>query len=160
MRKEKRRYILIAIINIIVFIIGLYIYKTNTGILTCTTKSLENGMMYENEYIVTYKNRKVSSLKSVEKITFNDEGMLEEYKETLEDMYKPYNELEYYQNDLSIRNNTLNSVTEINYKKINLKELIKLDNTVENLLDEKDNVLVTKLRKQYIESGAKCHYKN
>ena len=117
-------------------------------------------MKYETTYTVTYKNGKALSLKSVEKITFSDEKELKPYKDKLEEMYKPYNELEYYQNDLSIRNNTLNSVTEINYKEIDLKELIKLDNTVENLLDDKDNVLVTKLRKQYIESGAKCHYKN
>ena len=160
MRKEKRRYILIATIIIIIFVIGLYIFKTNTGTLVCTTSSLEHGMKYETTYTVTYKNGKALSLKSVEKITFSDEKELKPYKDKLEEMYKPYNELEYYQNDLSIRNNTLNSVTEINYKEIDLKELIKLDNTVENLLDDKDNVLVTKLRKQYIESGAKCHYKN
>ena len=160
MRKEKRRYILIATIIIIIFLIGLYIFKTNTGTLVCTASNLENGMKYETTYTVTYKNGKALSLKSVEKITFSDEKELKPYKDKLEEMYKPYNELEYYQNDLSIRNNTLNSITEINYKEIDLKELIKLDNTVENLLDDKDNVLVTKLRKQYIESGAKCHYKN
>ena len=160
MRKEKKIYILVATIIIIVFVIGLYIFKTNTGTLVCTINSLERGMMFETEYVATYKNRKVKTLKSVEKITFDDEGMLEEYKDTLEDMYKIYNEIEYYENNISIKNNTLNSVTTINYEKINIKQLIKLDSNVENLLDDNGNILMSKLRKQYINAGASCHYKN
>ena len=160
MRKKNKRYIQITSIIFILFVIGLYIYKTNTGTLICTSTSLENDIMLTTEYQATYKNRKVIKVKAVEKITLDDENELENYKTSLNEMYEAYNGLEYYENNISIRGQTLNSVTTINYEKINIDELIKIDSSIRKILDKNNQVSVTKLRKEYRNTGAVCHYKN
>lgn len=160
MRKKNKRYILITSLILIVFIIGLYLYKTNTGTLICTSKSISNDTMITTEYKATYKNRKVLKVKAVEKITLDDASQLDTYKTSLANMYEIYNQLEYYENNISIKDNTLNSVTTINYDKIDMKELIKIESSIKKLLDKNNKVDVTKLRKQYVDTGAICHYKN
>lgn len=162
MRKENRRYILLTTTALIIFLIGLYFYKTNTGTLVCSSTSYEDGIEYKLEYSATYKNRKVIKVKSIERITLDeaDEELLEEYRTALKELYSEYNELDYYENNISIKDTTLNSVTTINYQKIDMNKLLDIDSSIEKIVDKNNNVLVTKLKKQYQSTGAICHYKN
>ena len=86
--------------------------------------------------------------------------IVEDYKKTLEEIYKPYNELDYYENNISIKDTTLNSVTIINYEKIDAKTLVEINSNFKTIMNKKNKVPVTKLKKLYEQNGAKCHYKN
>ena len=162
MRKENRRYIIFTTTIAIIFLIGLYFYKTNTGTLVCSSTSYEDGIEYKLEYSATYKNRKVLKVKTIERITLDetDEDTLEEYRTTLKELYSDYNELDYYENNISIKDTTLNSVTTINYQKIDMEKLIEIDSSIKNIIDKNNNVSVTKLKNQFQSTGAICHYKN
>ena len=112
------------------------------------------------EYQAKYKNRIVTRVKTVEKITLSTKEEVEAYKETLQEIYKPYNEIEYYENNISIKDTTLNSVTTINYEKVDIEVLLQKNKYFETIINKQNKVSVTKLKKLYEENGAKCHYKN
>lgn len=160
MRKHTKRYIVLTTSLFIIFLLGLYFYKTNTGTLICTYTETSTETKISAEYQAKYKNRIVTRVKTVEKITLSTKEEVEAYKETLQEIYKPYNEIEYYENNISIKDTTLNSVTTINYEKVDIEVLLQKNKYFETIINKQNKVSVTKLKKLYEENGAKCHYKN
>lgn len=160
MRKHTKRYIVLTTSLFIIFLLGLYFYKTNTGTLICTYTETSTKTKISAEYQAKYKNRIVTRVKTVEKITLSTKEEVEAYKETLQEIYKPYNEIEYYENNISIKDTTLNSVTTINYEKVDIEVLLQKNKYFETIINKQNKVSVTKLKKLYEENGAKCHYKN
>lgn len=160
MRKHTKRYIIFTSSLLVIFLIGLYIYKTTTGTLVCTYTENSTESKITSEYQAKYKNRIVQKVKTVEKITLSTKEEVEAYKKTLEEIYKPYNELEYYENNISIKDTTLNSVTIINYEKIDVKTLVEMNSNFKTIINKNNKIPVTKLKKLYEKNGAKCHYKN
>ena len=94
MRKHTKRYIVLTTSLFIIFLLGLYFYKTNTGTLICTYTETSTETKISAEYQAKYKNRIVTRVKTVEKITLSTKEEAEAYKETLQEIYKPYNEIE------------------------------------------------------------------
>lgn len=160
MRKHTKRYIILTTSLFIIFLLGLYFYKTNTGTLICTYTETSTETKITAEYQAKYKNRLVTRVKTVEKITLSTKEEVETYKETLQEIYKPYNEVEYYENNISIKDTTLNSVTTINYEKVDMEVLLQKNKYFKTIINKKNKVSVTKLKKLYEDNGAKCHYKN
>lgn len=160
MRKHTKRYIILTTSLFIIFLLGLYFYKTNTGTLICTYTETSTETKITAEYQAKYKNRLVTRVKTVEKITLSTKEEAETYKETLQEIYKPYNEVEYYENNISIKDTTLNSVTTINYEKVDMEVLLQKNKYFKTIINNKNKVSVTKLKKLYEDNGAKCHYKN
>lgn len=160
MRKHTKRYIILTTSLFIIFLLGLYFYKTNTGTLICTYTETSTETKITAEYQAKYKNRLVTRVKTVEKITLSTKEEVETYKETLQEIYKPYNEVEYYENNISIKDTTLNSITTINYEKVDMKVLLQKNKYFKTIVNNKNKVPVTKLKKLYEDNGAKCHYKN
>ena len=160
MRKHTKRYIVLTTSLFIIFLLGLYFYKINTGTLICTYTETSTETKISAEYQAKYKNRIVTRVKTVEKITLSTKEEVEAYKETLQEIYKPYNEIEYYENNISIKDTTLNSVTTINYEKVDIEVLLQKNKYFETIINKQNKVSVTKLKKLYEENGAKCHYKN
>ena len=74
-------------------------------------------------------------------------------------MYLRFNEIPHYQNTISIKENTLTSKTIINYSKIDLGELIKVDSSFNEVI-KNNKISITKLKEQYASTGALCKYKN
>ena len=74
-------------------------------------------------------------------------------------MYLRFNEIPHYQNTISIKENTLTSKTIINYSKIDLDELIKVDSSFNEVI-KNNKISITKLKEQYASTGALCKYKN
>ena len=71
MRKAKKRYIIFTTSLLVIFLIGLYIYKTTTGTLVCTYTENSTDSKITAEYQAQYKNRIVQRVKTVEKITLS-----------------------------------------------------------------------------------------
>ncbi len=76
----------------------------------------------------------------------------------LEANYKLYNELDGYQNKISIKKDTLTSTTTIEYSKIDIKKLISLDRNNASLI-KNSKIKVSDMRKIYEDMGAICKTK-
>lgn len=121
----------------------------------CTNTTNSNGLIIKNRYEVTYKNKYVTVVKTEENIITSDIDVLEEYKKILESMYGSYNELEYYSNKISIKDDTLTSITKIDYSNINKSDLVAIDRNNSKLYDG-DKVLLNKVKSIYNDMGARC----
>ncbi len=150
---------IITTITLILAIILIYNIKIYSGTLVCVNEFTEDNVSFKTTYQVEYNKKVVTKLISVETITTTDEDLIKDYKTNLEMMYLRYNEVPHYTNTISVKDNKLTSKTTINYKKIDLNKLIKIDSSFKEVI--KDNkVSITKLKKQYTSTGAYCKYKD
>lgn len=125
--------------------------KTMTCTRTATQSNLSIDVKYEVEYIGNY----VSILKSTEKVISSDNSILEQYKSTLENVYGPYQEIEYYDYNITINDDTLTSVVEINYEKIDTDKMIEIDSANAQLI-QNNKVKVATVKQIYESVGAIC----
>ena len=155
----KKLKLTLILLFIIVLVIVAYIIKINSGILVCTNTYTEDNVSFKTVSKVEYKNKVATKLVTIETITSTDEQLLQDYKTNLEMMYLKFNEIPHYTNTISVKEDVLTSKTTIDYKKISLKELIKVDSSFNEVI-KNNKVLITKLKKQYKSTGAYCKYKN
>ena len=127
-----------------------------SGQLTCTMKNnIQEGIVLESKYIIDYQNDYVTKLKTTETIKADNKEDLTTYKEALEQAYEEYNNIEYYQNNISIENNTLISSTIINYEKVDTEKLIEIDSNNKQLIKNK-KILLKDIKEMYKENGCNC----
>lgn len=159
MQKKYYVVVIILIIFVIITLVGIKnnFYRAN-GQLICTYKSKNIDSKFNTVYQVTYKNRYVTKVETIEKIEASDANLLLSYKTSLDDIYNKYNKVKYYSNESEIIKNTLTSKTTINYEKINTKDLIKINPSLKEIIVN-GKINIDKIRKKYIESGAKCSYR-
>ena len=150
--------ITIIVLLIITVIVG-YNIKIYSGTLVCTNTYKEDDISFKTTYHVEYKKKYATKLVSIETITTSETQILNDYKTNLEMMYLRFNEIPHYQNTISIKENTLTSKTIINYSKIDLDELIKVDSSFNEVI-KNNKISITKLKEQYASTGALCKYKN
>lgn len=150
--------ITIVVLLIIIVIVG-YNIKIYSGTLVCTNTYNEDNISFKTTYQVVYKERYATKLVSVETITTQETSLLNDYKTNLEMMYLRFNEIPYYNNTISIKGETLTSKTTIDYSKIDLNKLIKVDSSFNEVI-KNNKISISKLKKQYISTGAYCKYKN
>jgi len=153
-----KKKVIIPIIIMLLIIIVVIIYFNTRTVMICTYTSSNDIYNFESKYIVKYKKDRVLYLESKETLTADDEKMLEEYKQVLELLYSNYNSLEYYSNKITLKDNKLTTITKANYDKINIDELVKIDEESNNLI-RNNQVSLYKLKETYKEEGAKCIYK-
>ena len=148
----------IILLLILTVIIG-YNVKTYSGVLVCTNTYNEDDISFKTTYHVEYKKRYATKLVSVETIKTQETLLLNDYKTNLEMMYLRFNEIPHYNNTISIKDDTLTSKTIINYSKIDLNKLIKVDSSFNEVI-KNNKISITKLKEQYASTGALCKYKN
>ncbi len=148
----------IIVVLILTVIIG-YNIKIYSGTLICTNTYEEDNVQFKTTYQVEYKKKYATKLVSIETINTYDVTLLNDYKTNLEMMYLRFNEIPHYENTISIKKTTLTSKTIIDYDKINLNELVKVDSSFNEVI-KNNKVSITKLKKQYDLTGAYCKYKN
>lgn len=151
---KKKLFISISIVILVVVLVCL-LFNKKDGILLCTNTVNKNDVLVKNRYEILYEDGYVVSVISNEDIVSDDKDTLGQYKDLLESMYKPYNEIKYYSNEIRINGDTLNSITKINYRKISKDELVAVDRNNASLYYG-DRVPVKKLRKVYKNMGARC----
>ena len=147
---------IICIILIIVFSIYYLKFRNNTMICTYSTQADVYAM--KTKYIVKYKNGIVDNVSTEEVFTKYDEETLKEYKSTLENMYMPYSNLDYYDYSITIKDNQVISKININYKKLNMKKFIEIDSNNKKMLTN-NKVTINKIKKTYKNNGARCVYR-
>lgn len=130
--------------------------ESKSGKVTCTsTTSPNETTTLKSEYNITYKDGYVTELKTKETIKTATKSDLDTYKEALENVYAEYNKLDYYQNSISIEDDTLISTTVINYNKVDTKKLIEIDQNNAELV-KNGKVSYSDVKKMYESAGATC----
>ena len=89
-------------------------------------------------------------------VPFN-KTMLNEYKTALELVYSEYNNLEYYDNTVTLKDNKLTTITKVNYEKLDINKFISIDKNNKELFNN-NKVNLSTLKKIYKKNGAKCKY--
>lgn len=145
---------------ILVVLLGLIVTGCSTGdgkvkTMTCTRTTDQQGTKMSLNYIVTYQGDYVKSVKTVESVTSDDIELLENYKTTIENIYAAYTELDHYDTTVTIEDNTLTSTAEIDYEKIDVDELIKLDSANAQLFED-GKIRVDTMEEVYAQVGATC----
>lgn len=123
--------------------------------MTCTRTVTKSNMNMNFLYEVKYKDEYVMSVKSTEKIISQDTAMLEQYKTLVEQTYSPYKDIEHYKYNVSVEGNTLTSIAEINYEKIDTDKIIKIDSANGQLIKD-GKISVDDIEALYNSVGATC----
>ncbi len=124
--------------------------------MTCTRKMNQNGMNADLHYEVDYKKDTVSKVKTTEKITIDgDSELLETYKNTVETTYAPYKDVEHYNYNVEVQDNTLISTVEIDYEKIDTKKMLEIDSANGQLIKD-GKIKLEDLKSAYESAGITC----
>lgn len=152
---KKRIVPILGILLVIILITALICFNKKDGTMICTMQTEENEIKIKAKYQIEYKNKVVETIVTKEEITSEDEEILKNYKTLLENMYQEYNKIDYYMNKVEIKNDTLTSITKINYKKIDLEQLITIDSNNRSIIED-NQVSLKKLKQAYTQQGARC----
>lgn len=121
----------------------------------CSRTMNQNDASLDLQYEVLYTGENVDIVKSTEKITSENKELLETYKETVEEQYKPYKDIEHYNYSVSIDGNVLTSTTNIDYNKINTAKMIEVDSANSQLIKD-GKVKLETIEALYKQMGITC----
>ena len=97
---------------------------------TTTTNGEDVTIKYEAYYD---KNKYLQVLKTYEKVISSDSSILKQYKNAYSTIYSAYKNLDYYDNEIHTNNNSVTSITYINYGKIDMDKLMDIEGTTDNV---------------------------
>lgn len=149
------RYLKSALLALVlvVFLTGCSLGGTKT--MTCTRNTTQGTLKLDVKYVVTYSGKYVNKVESTEKIISTNTTTLETYKKSVENIYSPYKDIEYYDYEVSIDGDTLTSKVIIDYDKIDTDKLISLDSSIGNII-KNGKIKVEDMKSIYEQTGATC----
>ena len=119
-----------------------------------SSNNISASMRYELYYDSNYYVRKSVSN---EEITSTSSDVIEEYKKAYEDSFKAYKDLSYYTNTITVNDNTLTSLTIIDYDKVDSKKILKIEGDDGNIFTKDGKVKLDTLIERYQKTGSKCY---
>ncbi len=150
----KRKYLFLAVTMLVVFLVtGCSSSEEKT--MTCTRTMNQSGMKTNLNYKVTYSGDYVNRVQSEESIETDDTTTLNTYKEQIENIYKPYKDIEYYTYNVTVDGNKLVSTVDINYAKIDTDKLLEIDSANSQLIND-GKVKLSSVKSLYEQLGATC----
>ncbi len=94
----------------------------------------EDDTKVDIKYDVYYnKSKYLQVLKSYEKVSSTDKTVLKEYKDAYEEVYSVYDNLDYYDNVVTSDDDSVTSITYINYGKIDMDKLMEIEGSEDNV---------------------------
>lgn len=138
MMKMKKTVVKISLIVLVSFLItgcGSGNIASADGVKICSrTGEVNNGSSKMN-YEVYYEGDYVTIIHSVEEIISDDSSVLDTYEEAYKNIFKQYENLEYYDNTVTRGDNTVISDTTINYAKIDIDKLLEIEGEEDNVIE-------------------------
>lgn len=122
----------------------------------CTRTSTMNNMEMDLRYEIFYQGTDVNKVATVEKVITDDEETLKQLETQTKSLYANFDNIKNYHYNITVKNNTFTSTTDINYQKIDIDELVKIDSSIQQLLNENNKVDVDKITQIYTQTGATC----
>ncbi len=123
--------------------------------LKCSRTMNQNGASFDLQYEVTYTGRYVDEVKSTEKITSDNQELLETYRTTVEEQYAPYKDVEHYDFNVSVDGDVLTSTTNIDYTQIDTSKMIEIDSANGQLIQD-GKVKLDTVKSLYKQMGITC----
>lgn len=152
---KKLKYLFMLLIGVVIIATGCE--KSSTAKTVVCSRSINQGTVsLELKYTITYEEKYVQQINSVEKITSEDSSVIESYKDLLETTYASYKEIDHYKNNITISGNTLTSTTDIDYTKIDVAKLIEIDSANSQLFNDDNKVELSTLKELYESMGTTC----
>lgn len=137
--KMKKVMIKISLIVLVSFLItgcGSGTVASADGVKNCSrTGEVDNGSSKMN-YEVYYEGDYVTVIHSMEEIISDDSSVLDTYEEAYKNIFKQYENLEYYDNTITRSDNTVISDTTINYAKIDIDKLLEIEGEEDNVIED------------------------
>lgn len=124
--------------------------------MVCTRTANMNNLEMDFNYEVYYEGNNVNKVQTTEKITSEDTSVLEQSKQQIENLYSNFDNIENYNYNVVIEGNTLTSTTDINYEKIDIDELLEIDSSISQLLNDDNKIDLEKITQVYEQTGATC----
>lgn len=155
--KNKKVFILISILLWTVVFLFFY-FRYQKGILLCSYTTENDLYKIHTIYKVHYQKDIVNYLETKEVMESKEADMLNQYRDSLEEMYEKYRSLDYYDNVITMNKEKLTSVTKINYQKVDIKQWVQLDESNQDLM-KNSHVSFQKIKKIYRDNGARCRYR-
>lgn len=144
------------IVFFVICIFGCQKKADNQKKVTCYQRGItENGVAVSYTYKITSEDDIVKLVQSEEKITSMDKTLLEDYKEKVERLYSEYSDIEHYHYNVQINGTVLLSTVKIDYSKINVEEMAKINPSISIYMSE-GNLKLEDLISIYESSGNVC----
>lgn len=129
---------------------------TKDAKMICTRTANMNGLEMDFRYEVYYQENDVNKVQTTEKITTDSTETLQAYQQQIKTLYSNFDNIKHYNYDVKIEGNTLISTTDINYQKMNIDELLTVDSSIEQLLNDNRKIDLDKITQVYEQLGATC----
>ncbi len=123
--------------------------------MVCDSKATQGDVKLDLHYVVTYSGDYVKTLKTTNVLTSDKKSIVEGYKESVENLYAKYKNIDHYNVDIKMEDKTLTSVIEIDYEHVDTKKLLELSSDADQLI-KNGKVNIADLRQIYEDSGATC----
>lgn len=123
--------------------------------MVCSSTSIVKSSIIKSTYDITYKDNIVYKVIKQEVITNKNTDTLYELRDSIELSNREYNMLSHYKNYVEINDDTLVSVTKINYNRLDLNKYIKIDKSNKSFISS-NKVVLNKLVKYYNSLGLSC----
>ncbi len=134
-------------------------YKT-TGLksINCSTDTdTSDGVDIDIKMKVYYdKDGYLSILTRNESVTSADKNVIKEYADAYKKLYSSYENLDYYDNVIKQTGDNVTSITYINYSKINMEELLKIENIEDYLTITNGKIKLSDWKEFAEKYGTKC----
>ena len=166
----KKNSIAVLVFTLILFLTGCDSSNdTNLGTkystdglnhITCSrdAEASDENTDVEIKYDLYYDdNDYLKVLKSVEKITSSNGEVINKYKEAYEKVYSVYNDIDYYDNNIVVQDNTITSTTSINYGKIDMDKLLEIEGKEDNVKVENGKIKLSDWKSFAKKYGTTCN---
>ena len=127
-------------------------------LVTCERKTEQmSNLEAELNYKIYHDGTYIKKTISTEKVISTNRTTLKEYKEAYEKVFKPYKDIEYYDNEITTTSDSVTSTTIINYEKVDYKKILELEGEDGNIYEEDGRVKLDTLVNMYEKYGATCN---
>ena len=131
--------------------------KEKTYKCTLTSNDIVNGFKVESVYEIYATEDVVKKVKTEEKVTSDDETILDTFENTLNTTYeaadKNYGGYDY---SVTRNDNEVLSITTIDYTKMNLKQYIKDNSALSQYVNDNNELTAEGIKSLYTSMGATC----
>ncbi len=148
----KKVFIVLGVLLLLVTGCG----KEAAGKMVCTRTTNMNNVEMDLRYEVYYEGNNVNKVQSTEKVISEDAETLQTYQEQVKKIYSSFDNVDHYNYDVSIEGDTLTSTTDFDYTKIDMDQLLKIDSSIEQFLNDNGKIDLDKITQVYEQTGATC----
>lgn len=151
---KKKNLLLVVMASFVLLLTGCG-SSDEVQTMTCSRTLNQSGMNTSLNYTITHQGGYVKEVKSVETIESEDTDLLESYKSQVENIYSPYDDIDYYDYEVTVDGNKLTSTVDIDYEHIDTDKLIEIDSANSTLIKD-GKIAVSDIKSVYEQLGATC----